>query len=296
MPTLREHKQGRFVYGLDDIEHTAQIRHGHIGRSKTYRVPGSVMIGGASYTITSIEFGAFGYSRTLRHLIIPNSIKYIDEDVFCYLPNLRSIHIGSGVEYLCSWHFRGCPKLYNITIAKDNPHLRVHNGLLLSADGKVLLREMYYHRELNIPEGVQYIEKLAFWCNSKLEQIHFPTTLKEIGDNSFSNLRNLRQLDLPEGSMRLEVQCFSQCRNLELIDLPSTLSDFGRENFAGCSSLRTLILRSPNVMKCEHNDIGEIPLSCRIYVPGGLIDEYKNHTIWRLFENINSITTYEKGI
>ena len=46
MSERREYRQGRYVYLLDDNDHTAWIKQGHIGRCKTYRIPSSMNIEG----------------------------------------------------------------------------------------------------------------------------------------------------------------------------------------------------------------------------------------------------------
>lgn len=290
MSQCRKHRQKRFIYLLDHTTRTAIILRGHVGRCKTFRVPDYISVEGCNYTITGIDVAAFNTPRTLKHLIVPDTITHIDEDTLFGFPNLRSVHIGKGLEYMLSWHFRNCPKLRIVTIDKANPHLKIQNGLLLSKDGTILLRSFASRKELQIPEGVKYIEKVAFWYDDKIEKIHFPSTLKEIGDNSFSNLPNLRQLVLPEGLTRLAVQSFSECQNLQLIDLPSTLTDFGREDFTFCTRLETIILRSKQVMNCRLEDIEGIPLSANIYVPEELINYYKTHPVCKLFDNIKSIS------
>ena len=198
MSERREYRQGRYVYLLDDNDHTAWIKQGHIGRCKTYRIPSSMNIEGLPYTITSVELGAFKCQRTLQHLIFPDTIEYIDEDEFSHLPNLRSVYIGKGVQYLNNWHFRCCPKLHTITIDKHNPYLKVQDGLVLTHDGTTLLRSLFRRRELIIPEGVTRVEKVAFWYDDKLESISFPTSICEIGDNSFSGIPNLKKVVIPE--------------------------------------------------------------------------------------------------
>jgi len=289
MQQRREHRQGRFVWLLDDTDRTAWIKKGHIGRCRTYHVPDHVVIEGVKYTVTSIEICAFNSPRTLKHLVIPDSITYVDEDVFCCLPNLRSACIGKGVEYMNNWQFRGCPKLQTVTIAKGNPHLKVRDGLLLSGDGTVLLRGLCRHRHLIIPEGVKYIEKVAFWYDRDIEYISFPSTLKEMSDECFASLTGIKRVTLPEGLTRMIVQNFMDCTALEYIDLPSTLSDFGRENFLGCKSLNTIILRANQVLTCDDSDIDGIPRTCHIQVPAGLIPDYRKHPAWGKFENIEPI-------
>ena len=197
MSDRREYRQGRYVYLLDDNGHTAWIKQGHIGRCKTYRIPSSVNIEGLPYTITFVELGAFKCQRTLQHLIFPDTIEYIDEDEFSHLPNLRS------VQYLNNWHFSCCPKLHTITIDKHNPYLKVQDGLVLTHDGTTLLRSLFRRRELIIPEGVTRVEKVAFWYDDKLESITFPSSLREIGDNSFSNIPNLKRVVIPKGAEKL---------------------------------------------------------------------------------------------
>ena len=162
MTERRVYRIGRYVYLLDDNDHTAWIKQGHIGRCKTYRIPSSVNIEGVRYAITSVELGAYKCPRTLQHLVFPDTIEYIDEDEFTHLPNLRSVYIGKGVQYLLNWHFRCCPKLHSITIDRHNPHLRVQDGLVLTQDGTTLLRSLFRRRELIIPDGVKRVEKVAF--------------------------------------------------------------------------------------------------------------------------------------
>lgn len=93
----RIYRSRKWEYLFDDDDKTAWIVKGYIGRYKRFRISNSVEIDGQSYTITCMELGAFNHPRTLRHLSIPDSIEYVDEDEFTFMPKLRSIHIGKGV-------------------------------------------------------------------------------------------------------------------------------------------------------------------------------------------------------
>lgn len=290
----REYRQGRFVYLLDDNDRTAWILSGHIGRCKTYRVPSSVDIEGVRYTITSVELGAYKCPRTLQHLIFPDTIEYIDEDEFCNLPNLRSVHIGKGVQYLLNWHFRCCPKLHAITIDPLNPHLKMQNGLVLTTDGTILLRSLFPRRDLHIPEGVKYVEKVAFWYDDKMENITFPSSIREISDNSFSNIPNLKRVVIPEGLEKLIVQCFMDNENLEYVDLPSTVKYMGGDAFENCPNLKTLILRSPGLLMRRMSDFDQEQYdNCHLYVPSDYLESYRTHSVFGQFKHIHSIHEIE---
>ena len=286
----REYKQGKFVYLLDDEEKTAWIAKGHIGRCRRYRLPDHVMVDGERYTIESVEIGAYNHPRTLRHLVIPDIFIYVDEDTLYGLDNLRSVHIGKGVELLTSWNFRLCPKLRNIHIDKDNPHIKYENRMVLSKDGKKLWAAYTECSNVIIPDGVEEINHIVFIDDYKLESITFPKTLRKMGDNSFGNCPNLRSVVLPEGFDSFFVQSFRGNQNLQYIDLPSTLSDLGYQTFMDCPNLKTVMLRSPKKLEFKEN-FGEYPYdvpmdNARLYVPSELVEQYKKDSEWSVFTQI----------
>lgn len=195
----RIYRKKGWEYLLDDEDRTAWINKGHISRCHRFRVPDYVFVDGWEYTITSIEVSAFKKVKTLRHLVIPDTITYVDEDEFCFQPNLRSIYIGKGVGHLSSWHFRCNAKLSSLVISTDNPHMKVVNNLILSGDGKSALRTVRDCESYDIPEGVEIINAIAFMGNEKLKSIHMPDSLKYIGRNAFDNCTNLSSVLLNEG-------------------------------------------------------------------------------------------------
>lgn len=241
-------KQNGNVYLIDESSSAALIKKGRIGRRKKYRVPSKVTINGVEYTIDGIDYGAYRRNKTIHHLIIPDSITYLDEDAFRTMPNLRSAHIGKGVKIIQMWNFGDCRRLQSLTISKENPHLQVRDGLVLSKDGKMLYTSLYDRRHYDIPDGVETVNQIAFWYNQRLESISFPSSLRTVGDNSFSFLPRLRKLVLPEGVDNLSTQCFQMCEKLEYVDLPSTLKQLDTQAFDGCRSLKKVIIRSNAIL------------------------------------------------
>lgn len=234
-------KMRGWSYRLNDRDRTACVERGRIGRGKRFRLPEYVDADGVRYTLTSVGFCAFNFPKTLQHLVIPDSYNYVDEDTFRFLRNLRTVHIGRNVQWINSWHFSACPKLNHIGISPNNPYLKIVNNLILSKDGKRVLRTVTDAWHYTVPEGVEEIADIVFWCNEKLESVSFPTTLRRIGQCQFQACRNLRKMVFPEGVVRIGCQCFFDCRNLEHVEFPSTLEELGDEPFYNCPKLKTVV-------------------------------------------------------
>ena len=47
-----------------------------------------------------------------------------------------------------------------------------------------------------------------------LEDVHLPSTVKEIGENAFYNCKMLRKLNMPEGVESVGANCFRYCNAL----------------------------------------------------------------------------------
>lgn len=70
-------------------------------------------------------------------------------------------------------------------------------------------------------EGIQKIEKSAFYGCESLERITLPSTVTEIGERAFRDCKWLREVFLNEGLVKI-----------------------GNTAFYGCSSLQSFILHS----------------------------------------------------
>ena len=282
MTDRREYRQGRFVYLLDDNNHTAWIQSGHIGRCKTYRVPTFVDIEGVRYTITSLEYPGFNDAKTLRHLVISDTIEYIDEHAFSS-SRLYSIHIGAGLKTMDAWTFINCPKV-SLTISPENPHMKIQDGFLVTNDRRELLMKLRFMRSCRIPDGVEKIRMHACCYSREIEEITFPSSLREIHDNSFSNLPKLKRLIIPNGLEKLTIQCFMNNESLEYVDLPATVQLMGGDVFMSCHNLKKLIIRSSELVK-QHISYFEPEQysNCRLYVPSEMLMAYRKDLFWGRF-------------
>lgn len=284
----REVKLNGNVYLIDESSSAALIKKGRIGRRRKYRVPSKVAINGVEYTIDGIDYCAFRRNRVIHHLIIPDTITYLDEDAFRGMPNLRSVYIGKGVRIIQMWNFGSCRKLQSLIINKENPHLQVRDGLILSKDGKMLYTSLFDRRHYDFPEGVETVNQIAFWYNQRLESLSFPSSLRTVGDNSFSFLPRLRKLVLPDGVENVSTQCFQMCENLEYVDLPSTLKQLDTQAFDGCRSLKKVIIRSNAILSMLFSKRIVFSAEVSVYAPDNLLEQHQ--TVVEYYENLFPIS------
>ena len=82
-----------------------------------------------------------------------------------------------------------------------------------------------------IPEGVETIEKGAFWGCEKLKEVTLPDTIRRIGDNAFYNDVALTRIVIPDGCEEIGEDCFTGCKNLIDIYVPASVYDIGKDAF-----------------------------------------------------------------
>ena len=76
------------------------------------------------------------------------------------------------------------------------------------------------------------------FANTPLQQVSFPATLREIGDNMFADTTALREINLPEGLLKIGDNAFAGS-GLENLVLPNTLQYYGTYCFCGCEQLQS---------------------------------------------------------
>ena len=150
----------------------------------------------ASYYIGSIQ--------------IPDSVKTIGVHGLYLNSNLKEITLPAGLESISSSALSDCSKLEAIKINGESSLFQVREGVLFSADGKTLLTfPGGKTKSYTIPEGVEYIAPEAF-AGSEIEEVRFPSTLKEVGSNAFTGCVDLKGLTLPSSLETIEAYGFGE--------------------------------------------------------------------------------------
>jgi len=70
--------------------------------------------------------------------------------------------------------------------------------------------------------------------------INLPSSIKEIGDNTFYGCKSLKSVNIPDSVERIGNGAFCSCINLVSINLPSSIKVIGHNTFYGCKSLKSI--------------------------------------------------------
>jgi hypothetical protein len=123
------------------------------------------------------------------------------------------------------------------------------------------------------------IEACTFNYCYKLDNIVFPTSLRDIKDSAFNDT-GLTSINIPNFVTNVEVCAFSNCKKLTTVTLPNTMTNISPCMFRLCESLETIVI--PNSVKTISKEVFEYCYNLNtIYLPKsitsvGKIDENGN--------------------
>ena len=193
--------------------------------------------------MTTIPSSMFFNDGKLMYVTIPEGITYIDDTAF-HSTNLWKVHLPASLTGMGSSVFAGCKGLKEFTVAEGNTAYKAVNGVLFTANGKTLIcYPAGKSGNYTVPEGTEYIATSAFRSCNYLYSITFCSTLKEIGDYSFSYCQNLTSITLPKNVTRVCDSAFRSCTSLRYITFQndSVILESGGV-FAECDSLTSITL------------------------------------------------------
>lgn len=174
------------------------------------------------------------------------------KNIYLYLPDGTS-HVTTLIIPETVTHFNShCQinsiDLEEIIVKEGNPAFRSEDGVLYDKQMKTLLWcPLGKQGTLEVPEGVQIIEKYAFkrsyLSKVDLTEIRLPDSLREIGKEAFYHCSaRFTEPVIPRHVEKIGEGAFSDCRKIKEICLPEGIKVVGEHMFSGCSKLTDVYL------------------------------------------------------
>lgn len=169
--------------------------------------------------VTSLGWFAFFGCESLKSLSLPDSFASIGLDALY-----------------------GCNGLERISVGKNNQSYCDVDGVLYSADKKMLVRYPAgkADTEYTVLSTVKSIGEYAFEFSTSLVKITLPDGLKSIGGSAFNGCSALKQINLPDGVVGIGAVAFWGCSSLSSINIPDSLGRIDLLTFTACTSLTSV--------------------------------------------------------
>jgi hypothetical protein len=227
-------------------------------------------------TVTRIGDRAFYLCDQLFTVDLPDSVVELGAWAFTYCEYLQFVTIGNGLSSVGYNAFGSCKMLFSIEVAEDNPHLSTLDGILYDKEMTTLLHlPQAKPGTYVVPEGVTTIENPGIAGCGNLTSVYLPSSVTEIGYNTFSYCLNLTSINvaqansrysstagvlfdkdrtsllrfpsglsgsyaIPEGVVTVNDWAFSGNPFLARVNLPASITTLKLEAFSSCYSLEGL--------------------------------------------------------
>ena len=228
----------------------------------TVTIPASVSYNGVTYSVTAIGDSAFYYCTGLTKVTLPNTIKSIGYQSFRSCTALTGITLPNGLTSIAQFAFA---------------YSGIKGISLPNTVTSVSTYALYYCQSLDTVKWTTGVTSIPSACftNAPLRTFKMPNWITSIGSNAFTGAA-FTSIILPYGLKTINASAFKNSAITTAL-IPSSVTTMSRDAFTSCSSLTTLYC---NMATPPDIDLTNAPTTCKIYVPVGKVQHYKNATGW----------------
>ena len=184
--------------------------------------------------VVRIQGYSFEEFDEIKRVVIPESVKTIEDSAFVECLNLTSVVIPPSVEAIGDYAFASCRSLVKISDCDDDEIVQKTFW-----DNVPLRTQIEDPRRRKTKDAIQ----TTFWDEEELTTTFLPKGVKRYGKDVFAGCYSIRKLVVPEGVEALSEEMFDSCESLTSVRLPSSVRTIGVHAFWDCHSLMRVELQ-----------------------------------------------------
>lgn len=158
--------------------------------------------------VRAIGESAFRENKTVKKVVIPDSVQYIGTYAFLNCSALEDVTVPSSV------------KSVGLTVLGGTKWLESHTEEFVIIGDGVLIKINSKSRDITVPSGVKYISN-AFYYIGTVENITLPSSVWGIGELAFTVCIKLNTINIPASVTSIHNEAIYQCDVLSAINAPS---------------------------------------------------------------------------
>ena len=200
--------------------------------------------------------GTFAQCISLKEINLPDSLLYLDSNVFKYCVSLTHIHFPENLETIGTEVFYGCDNLRSVTIDDENKHFTINDkGIIFNKNKTEIITVLPYATgSIELPQEMIEVP-YALFSGSSVEKVILHEDVEKIGELAFCNCSNLSDIIIPNKVLQIEGLTFKGCHSLNMVILSEGVKYLNIGAFYDCS-INTLIIESDEI-NIEREDIEE---------------------------------------
>ena len=227
--TASAEEEGDYVYAVKD-DNTVMITK-YKGSGGAITLPSRL----GEKTVNEIGMNLFytiRANKTVTSIVIPNTVKQIDDSAFYACQALTSITIPSSVTTIGKYAFRNCTALTSITIPSS-----VTTIYDSSFDGCTALKTINVdsaNASYSSYDGVLYNKAKTQYicCPAGKTSINIPGTLATVPGTKLKAA--ITSVTLNEGTKTLEKWAFINCKDMKSLTIPQSVTTIGTHAVGFC--------------------------------------------------------------
>ena len=191
-------------------------------------------------TIKKLNETVFLGCSSITSVVISNSVRSIGESAFYGCTSLASITIPSSVTSIGDWAFCDCASLANVNYLgtiegwcgidfegdESNP---LSNGAKLYLDGKLVT-------DIVIPKTIKKLNETVFLGCSSITSVVISNSVRSIGESAFYGCTSLASITIPSSVTSIGDWAFCDCASLANVNYLGTIEGWCGIDFEGDES------------------------------------------------------------